>query len=60
MRVYCLIRRILVFYSINIEEYIIIIRQYFGIEKYSFCMTLRRYKILDLVYMALVDEEIGD
>jgi len=54
----CLIRfLLLIFYIITNGEYIIIIRRYFGLDKYSFYIILLRIWIINLIYISLLFDE---
>jgi len=47
----------LIFYSITNGEYLIIIRLYFGLDKYSFYMILLRTWVVGLIYISLLFDE---
>jgi len=57
----CLMRfLLLIFYIITNGEYIIIIRRYFGLDKYSFYIIyiiLLRIWIINLIYISLLFDE---
>jgi len=48
---------LLIFHNMNNDDYIIIIREYFGIDKYSFYIILLSAWVVGLIYLSLLKED---